>query len=206
MAEDLELFEKWQTGDQSAGNALLHRYFQSLYHFFANKVQQDVDDLIQNTLLACARSRDKIRIKSNFRAYLFTVARNELYSYLRKRKRHQDQFDFGVTSIMDIGISPTSQLARNEAYQVLLQALRALPVEQQVLLELYYWEDLSVAELSEVLEIEPPATRARITRARRTLRKHLMDLAGEARPQNERLDDLDAWARSIRAKKPAGAS
>ena len=39
-----------------------------------------------------------------------------------------------------------------------------------------------------------------MTRARKTLRKLLHDLAGKAEPRYDQLDDLDSWARSVRAK------
>ena len=202
--DDLELFERWQQGDQDAGNQLLKRHFHSLYRFFRNKVQSDIDELIQSTFLACVRSRDRFRKNSSFRTYLFTIARNELYGYLRRRKRGEETLDFGVTSVMDMGTSPTGRLARNQQYNLLLQALRSLPVEQQVLLELYYWEEMSVAELSELLDIAPPATRTRLTRGRKALREMLEKLASKNTLRADQIEDLDTWARSMRGKWESG--
>ena len=159
VTDDRALFDQWQKGDPRAGNTLLKRHFHGLYRFFGNKVEDDLDELVQSTFLRCLRGKDGFRRESSFRTYLFTIARNVLYDHLKQRKRSQDKLDFGVTSVADMGISPPSRLARNRDHHLLLQALRSLPVEQQVLLELYYWEELSVAELSEILEIADAATR-----------------------------------------------
>ena len=54
MSADLELLQKWSDGDASAGNQLFNRHFDPVCRFFANKVSEDVDDLIQKTFLHLA--------------------------------------------------------------------------------------------------------------------------------------------------------
>lgn len=202
MVEDKDLLEKWRAGDDSAGSALLERHYRSLYYFFANKVDGDIDDLVQNTLLACVKSRERFRGQSSFRTYLFTIARHELYGYLRRRKKSRDRLDYSVSSLMDLGITPRSRLARNQKYHLLLRALRSLPVEQQVLLELRYWEDMGIPELADVFAIAEDATYARLSRARKSLRTHLAQLLDKTPQGFEQLDDLDSWARSVRDDRP----
>lgn len=198
MPSDFELLDRWSAGDKSSGNELFERHFYSIYYFFANKVQDDVDDLVQATLLACVHGRDKFRRKASFRTYLFAVARNKLYEYLRRRTQDREQLDFGVTSLADMGISPTGQLARSGEHHLLLLALRSLAVEQQLLLELHYWEGMSIAELSQLFDIANTATRGRLSRARKSLRRHMEKLLDDTGAGQAKLEDLDAWARSIR--------
>lgn len=193
MGDDFELLERWCAGQRDAGNELLERHFQSLYRFFSNKVQDDLDELVQATMLACVRSVGQFRRQSSFKTYLFGIARNQLYTYFRQRERDRKHLDFGVTSLADMGITPGERIHRGRRQALLLDALRKLPVEQQVLLELYYWEEMSVGELSELFDIAETATRARLTRARRSLRRHYDELTdGESRA-----DDLDAQVRSL---------
>lgn len=197
MMNDLQLFELWQRGNLDAGNELFRRHFRSLYRFFANKVHDDADELIQDTFLACVSSRDRFGKRSSFRTYLFTIARNKLYTYLKRRRRDRAKLDFSQTSLMDMGITPTGRLARNGRLHVLLQALRSLPIEQQVLLELYYWEELSGAELAESLDISADSVKARLYRARNALRRQLAQLE-TADFEARALSDLDSWARNVR--------
>src|SRR5205085_11477636 len=85
--------------------------------------------------------------------------------------------------------------ARNEDQRRLQEAMRPLPVEQQTLLELYYWEDLDAAALAEVFEVGPGAIRTRLTRARAALRDVLA--AKSAAPVDALASDeaLETWAR-----------
>ena len=173
MDPDLELLERWRAGDAAAGETLFARHFDSLCSFFATKCGGEADDLVQRTLLACVRSRDQFRAQSSFRTYLFTVARNELYQLLRQRHRRDDLLDFSITSIADLVTTPGTRLARDAERRHVVEVLRSLPVEQQTLLELHYWEDLDPTALAEVFETTPGAIRVRLHRARKSLRDKL---------------------------------
>ena len=69
--------------------------------------------------------------------------------------------------------SPSAQLRKHEELAQIRAALRQLPVEQQVLLELHYWHDLDAPALAEVFGITSGAIRVRLLRARRALRDRL---------------------------------
>lgn len=106
-----------------AGTTLFDRHFESLYRFFRNKVLQGAEDLVQQTFLACVQARENIRGDSSFRTYLFTAARSKLYTHLDKRRREGERVDWGVASCVDLGISPTGILAKNEVRRMLLLAV-----------------------------------------------------------------------------------
>jgi RNA polymerase sigma-70 factor (ECF subfamily) len=201
MDPDLELLERWCAGDRGAGNTLFQRHFDSVCRFFQNKLDRDFDELVQTTFMACVRSRDQFRRQSSFRTYLFTIARHELYGYLRRRR--DQNLDFGVTSLAALETTARSLLDRNQRHLRLLHALRAMPVEQQVLLELHYWEGMSPTELAEVLEIPAATARTRLFRARQALRSQMDAQAGAPAPTQQSLEDLDAWARAVRDLGPA---
>jgi len=61
--------------------------------------------------------------------------------------------------------TPASRMTRNVERTRVVEALRRLPVEQQTLLELYYWQELDIDAISEVFELEPGTTRVRLHRA-----------------------------------------
>lgn len=202
MAEDeLDLLDRWCAGDTAAGNVLFKRHFASIYRFFQHKivVDNDVDELVQETFLACLRGRDAFRRQSSFRTYVFAIARNVLSGYWRQRTNQAPAVGFDEVSIASLSTSAGGRLARRQDSQQLLDALRALPLDLQLLLELHYWEELDRDELAEIFEIEVATTRSRLFRARQALREHLA--AGAAPSETAASDDaLDAWARSLRPK------
>ena len=192
---DIALLDQWRNGDAAAGEALFQRHFDSIYSFFETKCEADADELVQSTFLACLRARDQFRKESSFRTYLFTIARHELYRVLRGRQRDGARLDFELSSIADLVTTPGTRMARNQEHRRLIDGLRQLPVEQQTLLELHYWEDMDIGDLAEVFEIPHATIRTRLHRARKSLRDKM---EGAAPPQVlETLESLDQWARAM---------
>jgi len=200
VATDLELLEAWRKGDRDSGSELFERHFDSICRFFANKTDRDVDDLVQRTFAACVEGKERFRGQSSFRTYLFGVAHNVLRSTLRKRRRDNDRFDLGVSSVHDLGLSPTVLVAKRKEQTLTLQALRRIPVEHQVVLELYYWEEMTAKDLGEVLGIPEGTVRGRIRRAKQLLEEQLNALAEDDRILESTISGLETWARDLRAQ------
>lgn len=182
LAELAELFARWQAGDEAAGEALLRACFAPLYRFFRNKVAGEVDDLIQKTLLACVESRQAVRDPEQFRSFLFRVARHRLFDRLREELRLPAHVDPSEASLAELGASPSSVVARGERQRLVAEAMRRLPLDYQIALELSYWEGMKAPQIGEVLELNPNTVRTRITRARAALKVQLAALGVQPRP------------------------
>ncbi|MCA9707342.1 MAG: sigma-70 family RNA polymerase sigma factor [Myxococcales bacterium] len=200
QATDVELLEAWRGGDRHAGERLFERHFDAVSRFFRNKVDFGVDDLIQRTFLACVESRERIRGDSSFRTFLFAVARNLLRKHYRGKRRHGGEIDFGVTSVHDMGPSPSVVVAEHQEQQLLLQALRRIPLDHQVILELYYWERLTSAEIAEVLGVPHGTARTRIRRAKQLLEEQLRALQSDRGLVESTIANLESWAASLRER------
>jgi RNA polymerase sigma factor (sigma-70 family) len=194
---DFELLTAWREGDRMAGNALFDRYFDALFRFFRNKVSEGADDLVQQTFLSCVQSRDRFRGDSSFRTYVFTIARRKLYDQLGRRQR-DGAIDYGVTSCADLGISPSGIMAEDEQQRLLLAALRSLPVDLQIALELYYFEKFRGPELSEVLGVPEGTVRGRLRRGRELLRAQLDKLQRDPVVVDATMTNLESWAAALR--------
>ena len=198
MSEDVELFERWVSGDRDAGDRLVRHHFQTVHRFFRNKASAEVEDLIQRTFLAAVEARDRFRRASSFRTFLLGLARIELFNHYRRRSKPGAQFDELVTAAHAIGSSPSAQVGRNEEQRLLLQALCRIPLDFQIVLELSYWERLSSRELGEVLDIPAPTVRSRLRRARELLEAELAKSPADAGARDSVLTNLDAWASGLR--------
>src|SRR5262249_33855997 len=84
MDSDLALLQSWRAGNKQAGEDLFTRHFTDIYRFFEHKAGDAADELAQQTFMACVAGRDSFRGQSTFRTFLFAIARNQLYSYLRR--------------------------------------------------------------------------------------------------------------------------
>lgn len=195
MRSDLDLLAAWRDGDQDAAEALLERHFPALCRFFRNKVDQGVEDLIQQTLLTCVERRDRIPEAWSFRTFLFVVARDQLYMHYRKGRT---QLDVTQTSVADLNPGPSTIVARRREYALVLEALRRLPLETQVLLELRFWEGLTGPELARVHDVPEGTMRSRLRRATARLELELRSV-GRARDLDLDVDsDFEAWAAEVR--------
>ncbi len=199
MTSDADLLERWRGGDRKAGESLFDRHFDAVARFFRNKVDHGIDDLIQRTFLACVESRDKFRGDSSFRTYVFAVAHNVLGKHFRSKRRHGDKIDFGVTSVHDIAPSPSMVVAKHREQRLLLEALRRIPLDNQVVLELYYWERLPAKDVAEVIGVPEGTARTRIRRAKQLLEQEMGKLAASPDHLQSTLVNLEDWAAGLRA-------
>jgi RNA polymerase sigma factor (sigma-70 family) len=195
---DEQLLTAWRAGDREAGNQLFARYFSGVFRFFRNKVDRGVEDLVQRTFMACVEGRDRLHADSSFRAYLFGAAHHLLRAHYRRERALAREEDVDLHPIIDMGASPTSLLGVHEEQRLLLAALRRLPLGDQSLLELYYWEHLTGPELGMVLGVPENTARTRVRRARLRLEQELAVLAASAERLRSTVDNLERWAASLR--------
>ena len=179
MEGDLDLLRSWQAGDKQAGSRLFARHFSAMRRFFGNKIADgEAEDLIQQCMLECVKASEAFRGHSSFRAYLFAIARRQLWHHVHRRSRDagRREPDQTVSSLADCGLSPSKLAAHSEVQARIAEAMRRLPIDLQIALELHYWEQLTSSELGEVLGISPVTARTRLHRAREQLREMLSDL------------------------------
>lgn len=192
MDADDDLLRAWAGGDSEAGNALFERHFAVLYRFFEHKVPPPFDDLVQRTMLLCIDARDRFRGDSSFRAFLLGIARNVLLQHIERSAREGQRIDWGTRTARDGGASPSAALAAHDDRRRLVLAMQRLPLEQQMTLELYFWEGLSAPEVARALEITEPAVRSRLRRAIERLRE---DFAGSEGQGDGARAEVERWNR-----------
>lgn len=199
MKQDEELIEAWRNGQQEAGEALFERYYDSVYRFFCNKLGPDIRDLVHQTFIACVEGRDRLRAGASFRSYLFAVAHNVLRMHLRSRYR-AELVDLDEVTAYELAPGPSTILTRSREEEILLHALRSIPLEQQMLLELRYWEDLKSADIAEILGVPDNTVRSRLVRAHNSLKAAVERLSASPAELASTIDNLDEWARRCRAQ------
>lgn len=196
MSDDLQRLDAWRAGDAKAGQDLFERHFESVRRFFRNKAPEATEDLVQKTFLATVESRDRFKGTSSFRTYLFAVARNVLVDHIRA-KRREDKVDLGTVTAHDLGPSPSEGAAQGEKVRDLLLALRRIPLDFQIALELFYWEQLRSQEIAEVLAMPHGTVRSRLRRGRELLAEALEQLTGSRWDDETTIGSLESWARRM---------
>ncbi|MCX4246764.1 RNA polymerase sigma factor [Paraliomyxa miuraensis] len=199
MPTDLELLDAWRAGDLTAGDKLFNRHFAAIHRFFRNKIVADgLEDLVQQTFAACVEGRERFRSDSSFKTYLFGVAHNLLRDHYRAQRREPEVLDFGQSSAVDMGAGPSTVVGKRREERLLLEALRAIPLDSQIVLELYYWEEMSASQTAVVLGIPEGTVRGRVRKAKELLRKELAKLARSPQELETTVGNLERWAANLR--------
>lgn len=196
---DLDDLVAWQNGDNHAGNRLLTKYTPLVYRFFDRKIAEDVSDLVQVTFEACIKAKDGFEGRSTFRTFLYGIAANKFKEHLRaRRKGINNPVDFSVTSLADLGLTPTQWMADEQQSRLILEGMRRISFEHQLLLELYFWEKLTGPELAELYACPEDTVRGRIRAARKALVKVLGQIESDPVALASTTHDLDDHISALR--------
>jgi RNA polymerase sigma-70 factor, ECF subfamily len=137
------------------------------------------DDIVQNVFIALYRNRHRIDLQGNIRPYLFGIVRNYCYDELRREKRTQGveldgpSVDESIIGVSNAGNAQESSLHLKLLYDEVRQAIDRLPEIQRQLLILYCEEELSYAEIAEVMHTNIGTVKSRLFYAKRALRSLL---------------------------------
>jgi RNA polymerase sigma-70 factor, ECF subfamily len=192
---DAELLEAWRAGDTEAGEQLFARNYRLLKRYFRNKVgAEHIADLMQETFVASVESRERVADAARFQAYLLRIAYHTLCRHLRRRSRDAPEADLDEVCVEQLEPGVVSVIARTQEQRLLLEGLRSIPVNFQVVLELYYWEDLRTDRIAEVLGVPAATVRSRLQRARDALEAAMDRLARSRDVLESTLTRLEDWA------------
>lgn len=193
---DTALVAAWLHGDRGAGESLSRRYYASVRRFFDLRVPHVADDLTQQVFVAVAERAMALRQGAAFKPYLFGIARNLLLGHLRKQGRHDrairvaEEDSTARTSLSVVAV-------RREEQVLLLMALSTLPVELQIIVDLYYWEGMSTAQIGEAVQANASTVSSRLARARTLLLGGVLELTRPGALRERLMLNLDALHRDL---------
>lgn len=157
--DDKKLIKEVLNGDDSAFEQLMKKYLKPVYNFLRQLIKDSfaVDDLAQETFIKAWKNMKHFDAEKNFKTWIFTIAKNTAYDYLRKKKsipfsffkKKQEDRDF--EEISEEGLLPNEILEKQDIAEEMDKKLQEIPRKYRAVLFLHYKEDLSLLEISEVL-------------------------------------------------------
>lgn len=155
------LMARAAAGQETAFGELVERYERRVRGFCRMMVQDDAlaYDLAQDVFLKIWKRRAHYRGQGRFKEFVFTVARNECRSALRRRTLFEW---LGLSAQAEHSAELHADDAPDERLQVIAAALLRLPERFRVPLTLRFVEELSYAEIARVIGRTESAARSRV--------------------------------------------
>lgn len=150
----------------------IRQYKLDLYRFaksiLGNEV--DVEDAISETILKAYANKDQLKDKKKIKAWLLKIQVNECYKILRKQKR------FVFCESLEKYSSSYEQEFIDSKEGEIGQYINKLRPKLRMVVGLYYYEDLTVYEISKILGISEGTVKSRLSRGREKLKKMLEEV------------------------------
>lgn len=176
QTQDGQLVLKLQCGDLEALGSLYDRHRQMVYRT-ALAITNDPEvasDLLQDVFLRMNRFAHRIDPQRPLKPWLYRMTVNLAYSWIKRRNRWiRCLNEMAEWLSRERGPTPDKLAEREEDWQLIQRAIGTLPVTQRVVVILYYVGDMSLQEISEILDVPVGTVKSRLYYGRRSLKKQL---------------------------------
>ena len=170
------LVDRLRGADPAAARELTERYREALIRFCWGYLGtiEEAEDAVQEILYKVVSST---QVPDFLRPWLYKVARNHCLNMLRERAGRHDRAAFPAASQVYVALTGNlTRLVRDEAQARLIECVQRLPDTHREVLRLRYVEDLSRAEIAEVLELPEAVVKSRLFEGLKKLREQASEL------------------------------
>lgn len=148
-------------------DAYANTVYRIAYSYCKNK--SDAEDIVQNVFLKLLQSDVKFQDEEHIRKWLIRVAANETKNLCKSfwKKR--------MVPLENSNVTPQYQFNSKENSD-LYDTVMELPYKYRIVVHLYYYEDYSVKEIAEILNIKETTVQTQLMRARKKLKVKLKEV------------------------------
>ncbi len=183
--EDIAWLERFQLGDKTAFNQLVHHYRSSVittcYRFLLH--QQDAEDVSQDVFVAVYQSLSSFRGDAKLSTWIYRITVSKCLDEIKKRNRKKRISSLGKLLHIDIfsdwisgGTMPDTALHENERLREVEIVLNTLPENQRIAFTLSKIDGFSTTEIAEIMNITTVAVESLIYRAKKKTTQELVIL------------------------------
>lgn len=183
---DLELVNKFKSGNNQAFTELVNRYQHKIYNTTFRMLgnHDDALDIAQETFIRVYNNLKKFKAKSSFSTWLFTVTTNLCRDELRKRKNNLKTFSISnyeqemelEDNYNTIKNNPEEISLNKELQKIIQKKIDQLQSDQKTVIILRDVQGLSYKEIAKILGISMGTVKSRLSRARTILRDDLKNI------------------------------
>ncbi len=152
--EDLELIEKFKSGDRKSFNLLVLKYQKMVYNV-SRKIlinHDDADEITQNVFINLYKKINQLRGESKLSTYLYRISVNLSLNYLYNKNKNLKKINDGVdVEEYSDNNNALKRIEFDEETNIVRKSIESLPPQQRAVFILRFYENLSYEEISEIL-------------------------------------------------------
>ena len=181
-----EIIKRILAGERELYEILLRRNNQKLFRVIRSYIKDDseVEDIMQNTYLKAFEKLYQFKHSSAYGTWLIRIGINEVLARLKEKEKvvhlYQRPSEAKQNTILEIPdknqLNPEKRIIRNEAKQLLENAIDSLDLKYRTVYILREIEEMSINDISECLKISKSNVKVRLHRAKNTLKEKLYEL------------------------------
>ncbi|WP_299224710.1 sigma-70 family RNA polymerase sigma factor [uncultured Psychroserpens sp.] len=160
-------------GDTNAFTVLVDRYKDLVYTLAVRmlKNKEEAEEVAQDTFIKVFKSLSKFKGDSRFSTWIYRVAYNTCLDRIKKNKKYQSDIEINEFTEHQIKVmeSAIDRIELQERKQAIQNCLALLPSNDSFILTLYYFEELSLDEIAQVIGITANNVKIRLYRSRKKL-------------------------------------
>lgn len=170
---DQVYIDKILNGDPNAYAVLVDRYKDLVYTLAIRMVKnrEDAEEVSQDTFIKAYNSLSRFKGESKFSTWIYKVAYNTSLDRLKKIKRQYntvaiDEYTEHQVKSIDNALDKIEEQEKQKAIKACMDLL---PGDDSFILTLFYFEELSLDEISKVMGLKPNNVKVRLFRSRKKL-------------------------------------
>ena len=172
---DRELLTRFREGDTGAFTILYDHYKRRLFAFCYRMIpnHQNAEEIVQTTFIKAYDSLQSLKDPESFYRWLFSIARNEIYTFLRQKHSTPSTSLIEDVDVMCSEATPFEAIVRDETIELLHRSIMQLNLEYREVLILRHYEKLSYVEIAAMTGDTVSSVESRLFKARKALAKKL---------------------------------
>jgi len=175
LNKDEDLLLRIRKGDEVAFELVFYRYKGKLYDFIRRSLpaSEDAESMVQEIFVRLWSNREQLDPAKSLNAFIYTMARNEIFGHLRKllvRRRYLEELSFSLNESSE---TTDRQLEYNELTSVVAQLVISMPEKRREIYVLSRNEGLSYKEIASQLGISENTVDSQIRKALTYLKENL---------------------------------
>ena len=170
---DQVYIDKILNGDTNAFTILVNRYKDLVFTLSLRMIKnrEEAEEVAQDTFIKIFKSLSKFKGDSKFSTWIYKITYNTCLDRLKKNKRQQytvaiDEYTEHQIKTLDNALD---KIEEQEKQLAIKNCLELLPSEDSFILTLYYFDELSLDEISKITGLKPNNVKVKLFRSRKKM-------------------------------------